>query len=350
MIANWMFPMANATGNTMLMKPTERAPTAALLMAEMATKAGLPPGVTNVVNGAVDTVNFICDDPRIKAISFVGSNKAGEYIFARGTANGKRVQANLGAKNHGVILPDCDKEATLNALVGAAFGAAGQRCMALSVAVFVGESRAWIPELVERAKKLGVGPGHLPDSDVGPMISPQALARAHELIDAGASAGGKLLLDGRKPKVPAGYEGGNFLGPTLLADVTASNPAYAEEVFGPVLVTVGVESLDEAIAFVNANAYGNGTAIFTQSGAAARKYQHEIEAGQIGINVPIPVPLPFFSFTGNKKSIVGHGYFYGKNTVNFYTSTKTVTSSWKLQAGEFSSTCARSAMVMPTLG
>lgn len=351
MIANWMFPLANATGNTMLMKPTERAPTAALMMAELATQAGLPPGVTNVVNGAADTVNFICDDSRIKAISFVGSNRAGEYIFARGTANGKRVQANLGAKNHGVIMPDADKDATLNALVGAAFGAAGQRCMALSVAVFVGESQAWIPELVERAKQLRVGPGHLPGTDVGPMISPDAKARALQLITDGVKAGGKLLMDGRKPSVPAGFEAGNFLGPTLLADVTASNPAYSEEIFGPVLVTMRADSLDEAIAITNANQYGNGCAIFTTSGAAARKFQHEVDVGQVGINVPIPVPLPFFSFTGSRNSIRGHGNFYGKTGIDFYTQIKTITASWKpTKEGEMTNTCARSSTVMPTLG
>lgn len=350
MIVNWMFPVAAVAGCPMLLKPTEKAPTAALMMAEMATACGLPPGVVNMVNGSVDVVNFMCDARPIKAISFVGSNAAGEYIHARGSANGKRVQANLAAKNHGVIMPDADKDAVLNALVGAAFGAAGQRCMALSVAVFVGEARAWVPELAARAAKLRVGPGHLPETDIGPMITRAALERAERLITAGAVAGGSLLLDGRQPRsVPAGYEGGNYLGATVLADVTATNPAYTEEVFGPVLVTMGVETLDDAIALVNANPYGNGTCIFTGSGAAARKYQHEVDVGQVGINVPIPVPLPMFSFTGSKASFRGDLNFYGKDGIRFYTQTKTVTSSWKMAAAP-QVQADRAAMNMPTMG
>jgi malonate-semialdehyde dehydrogenase (acetylating)/methylmalonate-semialdehyde dehydrogenase len=206
------------------------------------------------------------------------------------------VQANLGAKNHATISPDADKESTLNALTGAAFGAAGQRCMALSVAVFVGESRKWIPELAERARKLKVAPGHFADADIGPMISPAAKARAEQIIADSIKQGAKLLVDGRNPKVPAGYEKGNFLGPTILTDVTPDNCGYTEEIFGPVLVTMGVETLDDAIALVNKNPYGNGTAIFTTSGGVARRYQHEIDAGQVGINVPIPVPLPMFRY------------------------------------------------------
>lgn len=347
MIANWMFPLANVCGNTMLMKPTEKAPTAALMMAEMATAAGLPPGVTNVVNGSVDAVNFICDAPTIKAISFVGSNVAGEHIFDRGTRHGKRVQANLGAKNHGVVMPDADKDATLNALVGAAFGAAGQRCMALSVVVLVGDARGWVEELAARAAKLRCGPGHLDSTDIGPMINPEARQRAVELIGRGVAAGGRLLLDGRKPAVPAGFEGGNYLGATLIADAGPGNPSYDEEIFGPVLVTVGVETMDDAIALVNANPYGNGCAIFTASGAAARKFQHEIDVGQVGINVPIPVPLPFFSFTGSRASIRGDANFYGKAGVAFYTQIKTITSSWNTKSIP---TCASKSMVMPTLG
>jgi len=286
--------MANVCGNTFVMKPSERDPGAAMILADLAQQAGLPAGVLNVIHGAHDAVNFICDSPAIKTISFVGGNAAGEYIFARGTAKGKRVQSNLGAKNHGTILPDADKESTLNALVGAAFGAAGQRCMALPVAVFVGESRKWIPELKERAAKLKVAPGHMPDADIGPMISPEAKRRAEHIIAESVKQGATLLLDGRGPKVPAGYEAGNFLGPTILTGVDAANIAYREEIFGPVLATVEVDTLDQAIELVNANPYGNGTAIFTGSGAAARKYQYEIDVGQVGINVPIPVPLPMF--------------------------------------------------------
>lgn len=345
MIPLWMFPMGNVCGNTYLLKPSERDPGASMYLAELAMQAGLPAGVTNVIHGAHDAVNFVCDHPSIKAISFVGGNKAGEHIFDRGTKNGKRVQANLGAKNHATILPDCDKDATLNALVGAAFGAAGQRCMALSVAVFVGNTKEWIPEIAERAKKLKVAPGHFPDSDIGPMISPEAKRRAEEIIEKSVKNGAKLVLDGRNPKVPAGFEKGNFLGPTIIQDVTADNIAYAEEIFGPVLVTVAVDTLDDAIAFINKSPYGNGTAIFTTSGAAARKYQHEIDVGQVGINVPIPVPLPMFSFTGSRASIRGDINFYGKGAIQFFTQIKTITSNWK-----YVPEVTKLSTAMPTLG
>jgi len=328
MIPLWMFPLATACGNTYVLKPSERDPGATMRLIELAEEAGVPPGVVNVIHGAHDAVNFVCDAPAIKAISFVGGNTAGEHIYARGTANGKRVQSNMGAKNHGVIMPDADKESVLNALVGAAFGAAGQRCMALSTAVFVGAAAEWIPEIAERAAALKVGPGHEDGVDVGPMISPAAVARANSIIQAGVDAGGKLLLDGRGV-APPGYESGNWLGPTLISEAGPGNPAYEEEVFGPVLVTTAVDSLEAAIALVNANKYGNGTAIFTQSGAAARKFQHEVEAGQVGINIPIPVPLPFFSFTGNKASIRGDLNFYGKAGAQFFTQMKTITSSWR---------------------
>ena len=348
MIPLWMFPMATAAGNTFLLKPSERDPGAAMMLAQLAHEAGLPPGVLNVVHGARDTVNFLCDDERVKAISFVGGDAAGKHIHDRGSRNGKRVQANLGAKNHGVVLPDADKESVLNTLVGAAFGAAGQRCMALSVAVFVGESRKWVPELVAKSRKLRVGPGHLADSDIGPMISPAALERARALIGQSASQGAKVLLDGRKPNaVPAGFEKGNWLGATILDDCGPGVAGYDEEVFGPVLACVGVETLDDAIALINRNKYGNGTAIFTQNGAAARKFVHEIDVGQVGVNVPIPVPLPFFSFTGSRGSIAGGGTtnFYGKDGVRFYTSVKTVTSSWRYQQESVKLTTA-----MPILG
>lgn len=219
-------------------------------------------------------------------------------------------QSNMGAKNHGVVMADANKNHTLNQLVGAAFGAAGQRCMALSTAVFVGDAKEWIPELVERAQKLKVNAGWEAEADLGPMISPQALQRAHKLIQSGVDEGAELVLDGRNIKVP-GYEKGNFLGPTILRKVTPSMQCYKEEIFGPVLVIAEVETLDEAIALVNKNMYGNGTAIFTTSGATARKFQNEIEAGQVGINVPIPVPLPMFSFTGSKGSMWGDLNFYG---------------------------------------
>ncbi|QDS73074.1 hypothetical protein FKW77_009846 [Venturia effusa] len=329
MIPLWSIPIATMTGNTLVIKPSERDPGACMILAELAEKAGFPPGVINIIHGTAPTVDFIIDEPRIKAISFVGSNKAGEYIYTRGSANGKRVQANLGAKNHAAVLPDCNKNHALNAISGAAFGAAGQRCMALSTLVMVGETKDWVPEIAERAKALSVNGGFEQGTDVGPVISPQSKKRIEDLIASAEAEGATILLDGRGVK-PEKYPNGNFIGPTIIANVKPHMKCYTEEIFGPVLVCLNVPTLDEAIALINANEYGNGTAIFTRSGATATRFQKEIEAGQVGINVPIPVPLPMFSFTGNKKSIAGGGVntFYGKSGINFYTQTKTVTSFW----------------------
>ncbi|KAJ3081747.1 Methylmalonate-semialdehyde dehydrogenase [acylating] mitochondrial [Rhizoclosmatium hyalinum] len=340
----WVFPLAIACGNTCVIKPSEKDPGAMMILAELAAQAGVPKGVLNVVQGSVDTVNHICDDPHIKAISFVGSDHAGKYIFARGTANGKRVQANLGAKNHGVILPDANKNYTLNQLTGAAFGAAGQRCMALSTVVLVGEAKNWLPELVERAKALKVSSGFDETADLGPMISPEATKRAEDLIQSGVDEGAQLLLDGRGIK-PKGFEKGNFLGPTILAGVKPHMKCYTEEIFGPVLVVLEADTLDEAIELVNSNPYGNGTALFTNSGSAARRFQDEIDVGQVGINVPIPVPLPMFSFTGSRGSIRGDLNFYGKTGVQFYTQTKTVTALWRSEDASTS----QASVNMPTI-
>mmetsp|Transcript_18115 Transcript_18115/g.22012 ORF Transcript_18115/g.22012 Transcript_18115/m.22012 type:complete len:527 (-) Transcript_18115:1860-3440(-) len=344
MIPLWMFPVAVTCGNSMIMKPSEKNPGATMLLAEYAQEAGLPDGVLNVIHGAHDCVNFICDAPDIKAISFVGSNSAGEYIYERGSKNGKRVQSNMGAKNHGTILPDADKNSTLDAIVGAAFGAAGQRCMALPVAIFVGETQEWIPELVERAKKLKVSAGHVAGTDVGPLIDSASKARIESLIEQGIREGATVLLDGREIDVPD-FPNGNFMGPTILDNVSPENITYKEELFGPVLCCLRVDSLSDAIQLTNNNAWGNGAAIFTSSGPNARKFQHEIESGQIGINVPIPVPLPFFSFTGSKASFRGGHNFYGKAGVQFYTQLQTITSNWALRenAPSWSTT-------MPTLG
>ncbi|CAO3672761.1 unnamed protein product [Umbelopsis ramanniana] len=344
MIPLWMFPLALATGNTMVLKPSERDPGATMMLAQLAQEAGVPKGVLNIVHGAVDTVNYICDEPRIKAISFVGSDHAGKHIYDRGSINGKRVQANLGAKNHGVILPDASKQSTLNAIAGAAFGAAGQRCMALSTAVFVGEAQDWIPELIERAKALKVSYGMEPDTDVGPLITVQAKERVERLIQSSVDQGAKLLLDGRGYK-PKGYENGNFVGPTIISDVTTNMECYKQEIFGPVLVCLKAETLDDAIEIINNNPYGNGTAVFTNSGPNARKFQYEVDAGQVGINVPIPVPVPPFSFTGSRGSILGDLNFYGKTGVQFYTKLKTVTSLWK----ESDADHTRSSVAMPTM-
>ncbi len=327
MIPLWMFPMAIATGNTFVLKPSEQDPLVTMRLCELALEAGIPPGVLNVVHGGEDVVNAICDHPDIKAISFVGSTKVGTHVYNRASLNGKRVQCMMGAKNHAIVLPDANKEQTLNALAGAAFGAAGQRCMAVSVAVLVGEAQNWIPELVEKAKTLKVSAGTEPGTDVGPLVSCEALSRVEGLIERGVAEGAKLELDGRRPQVP-GYEKGNFVGPTIFSGVQPGMSIYDQEIFGPVLCLVAADSIDEAIAFINANPNGNGTAIFTQSGAAARKFQEDIDVGQVGINVPIPVPVPLFSFSGSRASKLGDLGPYGKQVILFYTQTKTVTARW----------------------
>ncbi|XP_068873960.1 methylmalonate-semialdehyde/malonate-semialdehyde dehydrogenase [acylating], mitochondrial [Aphelocoma coerulescens] len=345
MIPLWMFPMAMVCGNTFLMKPSERVPGALMFLAKLFQDAGAPDGTLNIIHGQHEAVNFICDHPDIRAISFVGSNQAGEYIYERGSRNGKRVQANMGAKNHGVVMPDANKENTLNQLVGAAFGAAGQRCMALSTAILVGEAQKWLPELVDRAKNLRVNAGDQPGADLGPLISPQAKERVCSLIEKGVKEGASLLLDGRTVKVK-GYENGNFVGPTILAKVKPNMTCYKEEIFGPVLVVLEADTLDDAIEMVNNNPYGNGTAIFTTNGATARKYSHLVDVGQVGVNVPIPVPLPMFSFTGSRASFRGDTNFYGKQGVQFYTQLKTIISQWK----EEDATIAKPAVIMPTMG
>ncbi|KAF5391095.1 hypothetical protein D9757_003154 [Collybiopsis confluens] len=363
MIPLWTIPMAIACGNTLVVKPSERDPGAALMIAELCQRAGLPNGVLNIVHGTVPTVNAICTHPKIKAISFVGGNRAGEHIYNLGTKNGKRVQCNMGAKNHAVILPDANKDQALNALIGAACGGKALFFQVLVdvhrrvqrrgkdawpsqlVAVFVGTAQKFLPELIERVKKLKVSQGFEQEEFSGPVTTPAAKARIEGLIASADKEGGKILLDGRGLQVP-GYPDGNFVGATII-EATQSMTCYKEEIFGPVLTVMNVATLDEAITLVNDNPYGNGAAIFTQSGPAARKFETEIEAGQIGINVPIPVPLPMFSWTGNKRSFLGDINFYGKGGINFYTQTKTTTSLWRSDdatvAGEGAS------LNMPTL-
>jgi len=351
MIPLWMFPLSLACGNTMVLKPSERAPGAALALAAMATECGLPPGVLNLVHGSKGTVDYLCrrdgkHNAHIQAVSFVGGDVAGRHIFAAGSEAGKRVQANLGAKNHATVLPDADKASTVAAVVGAAFGAAGQRCMALSVCILVGqETQSWVHDLAQAARLLKVGCGSDPATDIGPLISPQALDRARTLIDAGVEAGATLVLDGRGVEVAPRYEAGNFLGPTVLSGAGPGNPAYDHEIFGPVLCVVGVATLDDAIALTNSSEKGNGAAIFTASGAAARKFQMEVACGNVGINVPIPVPLPMFSFSGTRGSIQGDLHFYGKEGIKFYTRGKVVTSAWPYKREEAS---LRASVTMPT--
>ena len=327
MIPLWMFPMAIATGNTFVLKPSEQDPMVTMRLVELALEAGIPKGVLNVVHGGPDVVNAICDHADIKAVSFVGSTKVGTHVYNRASLAGKRVQCMMGAKNHAVVLPDANKEQTLNAMVGAAFGAAGQRCMAASTAVLVGDAKAWIPDLVAKAKTLKVNAGSEAGTDVGPVISCSARERIEGLIASGVEQGATLDLDGRNAAV-AGFEKGNFVGPTIFSGVKPGMRIYDEEIFGPVLVLLEADTLDEAIALVNANPNGNGTAVFTQSGAAARRFQEDIDVGQVGINVPIPVPVPLFSFTGSRASKLGDLGPYGKQVVMFYTQTKTVTARW----------------------
>ncbi|WP_339482370.1 CoA-acylating methylmalonate-semialdehyde dehydrogenase [Pseudomonas sp. RL_5y_Pfl2_73] len=327
MIPLWMFPMAIACGNTFVLKPSEQDPLSTMHLVELAIEAGVPAGVLNVVHGGKDVVDALCTHKDIKAVSFVGSTAVGTHVYDLAGRHGKRVQSMMGAKNHAVVLPDANREQTLNALVGAGFGAAGQRCMATSAVVLVGAAKQWLPELKALAQKLKVNAGSEPGTDVGPVISKRAKARILELIESGVQQGAKLELDGRGISVP-GFEQGNFVGPTLFSGVTTDMRIYTEEIFGPVLVVLEVDTLDQAIALVNANPFGNGTGLFTQSGAAARKFQSEIDVGQVGINIPIPVPVPFFSFTGSRGSKLGDLGPYGKQVVQFYTQTKTVTARW----------------------
>lgn len=326
MIVLWSAALATVTGNTLIVKPSERDPGATMIIAELCQKAGMPPGVFNVVHGSANTVNRICDDPAIKAISFVGGDAAGKHIYDRATPLGKRVQANLGAKNHAVIMPDANKNLALNAVAGAAFGAAGQRCMALSVAIFVGQAKEWLPELIERAQKLKISGGFEEGADLGPVISPQAKERIENYIASVQSEGGIIHLDGRGTVVPE-YPDGNFVGPTVV-ECTTDMSAYKNEIFGPVLTVVHADTLDDAIEIINRNKYGNGAAIFTNNGATGRKFEIEAEPGQIGINVAVPVPLPMFNWSGSKGSFKGDIPFYGKSGLDFYTQRKTTTALW----------------------
>lgn len=327
MIPLWMFPLAIACGNTFILKPSEQDPMTPQRLVELFVEAGAPKGVLQLVHGDKTAVDILLADPAIKAISFVGSVAVGQYIYKTGTDNLKRVQAFAGAKNHCVIMPDANKQQVINNLVGASVGAAGQRCMAISVAVFVGAAKEWIPELKEALAKVRPGLWDDKAAGYGPVISPAAKARVLKLIAQGKAEGAECLLDGSDFTVE-GYESGNWIGPTMFNKVTTDMSIYKEEIFGPVLCCMESDSLEAAIELVNASPYGNGTSIFTASGAAARKYQHEIEVGQVGINVPIPVPLPFFSFTGWKGSFYGDQHAYGKQAVRFYTETKTITSRW----------------------
>jgi malonate-semialdehyde dehydrogenase (acetylating)/methylmalonate-semialdehyde dehydrogenase len=327
MIPLWMYPLAIACGNTFVLKPSEQDPLTPVRLVELFIEAGAPKGVLNMVHGGPQQVDQILNHPDIKGVSFVGSSRVGEHIYQTGTQAGKRVQCMMGAKNHMVIMPDADRNSTLNALVGSSVGAAGQRCMAISVAVFVGESSAWVEELAERMATVRPGAWNDSGAAYGPIISRTAHQRVLGLIEKGKEEGATCLLDGSDVVVD-GLPDGNWVGPTLFSDVTPEMSIYREEIFGPVLCCMSVDTLDEAIELINRLEVGNGTSIFTSSGGAARKYQHEILVGQVGINIPIPVPLPMFSFTGWRGSFRGDLHAYGKQAVRFYTETKTITAKW----------------------
>lgn len=327
MIPLWMFPLAIACGNTFILKPSEQDPLTPTRLVELFEEAGAPKGVLQVVHGGKDQVNQLLNHPEIKAVSFVGSVPVGEHVYRTATNNLKRAQCFAGAKNHMVVMPDANKQQVINNLVGAGFGAAGQRCMAISVAVMVGEAKHWVDDLKAAASTIQPGAWDDKDAAYGPQISPQARDKVLSFIEQGKQEGATCILDGSNCKVD-GFPDGNWVGPTIFTDVKPHMEIYQREIFGPVMCIMTVDTLDEAIALINNCPFGNGTSIFTASGACARKYQHEILVGQVGINVPVPVPLPFFSFTGWRGSFFGDQHAYGKQGVRFYTETKTVTSRW----------------------
>ncbi|MDX1714933.1 MAG: CoA-acylating methylmalonate-semialdehyde dehydrogenase [Halomonas venusta] len=331
MVPMWMFPIALACGNTFVMKPSEKDPSTPLRLAELLKEAGLPDGVFNVVNGDKEAVDVLLTDERVQAVSFVGSTPIAEYIYATASAHGKRVQALGGAKNHMVIMPDADLDQAVGALMGAAYGSAGERCMAISVAVPVGEDTAnrLREKLVAELDKLTVGPGLVdgPDNDMGPLITREHRDKVADYIQVGVDEGAELVVDGRQTTVD-GAGDGYFIGGTLFDHVTPKMRIHSEEIFGPVLAIARVASFDEAVSMINAHEYGNGTAIFTRDGDAARQYCEQIQVGMVGVNVPIPVPMAFHSFGGWKRSLFGPLHMHGPDGVRFYTRMKTITQRW----------------------
>ena len=329
MVPLWMWPMAVACGNTFVLKPSERDPSSALLIAELALAAGLPPGVLNVVNGDKEAVDTLLTDPRVKTVSFVGSTPIAEYIYSTGCNHGKRVQALGGAKNHAVIMPDADIANAVAALMGAAFGSCGERCMAVPLAVCVGDDTA--DQVVEALKveiaKMKVGPGTDATCDMGPLVTKPHFEKVKGYVDQGVKEGATLVVDGRGLSVP-GHENGYYLGPCLFDHVKPGMVTYQEEIFGPVLGVVRVPSLQEAMALIDAHEYGNGTCIFTRDGEAARYFTDHIQVGMVGVNVPLPVPVAYHSFGGWKRSLFGDLHAYGPDAVRFYTKRKTITQRW----------------------
>jgi len=325
MVPMWMYPIAIACGNTFVLKPSERDPSAAMFCAQLLADAGLPPGVFNVVHGDKVAVDRLLEHPKVAAVSFVGSTPIAQYIYETGTRHGKRVQALGGAKNHMIVLPDADMELAADAAVNAGYGSAGERCMAISVIVAVGNAAdKLIPLVQQRIAKLKVGDGLDASSEMGPLINKAHMDKVRGYVDAGVREGATLLADGRPLKINNGF----FLGPCLFDDVKPNMSIYKDEIFGPVLGITRVASYAEAIDLVNKNPYANGVALFTNDGGAARKFQHEVEVGMVGINVPIPVPMAYYSFGGWKASLFGDLHIYGRDGVHFYTRTKAVTSRW----------------------
>lgn len=344
MVPMWMFPVALACGNTFILKPSERDPSASLLIADWLTEAGLPEGVFNVVHGDKETVDALLTDPDVQAISFVGSTPIARYIYETAARAGKRCQALGGAKNHMIIMPDADMDQAVDALMGAAYGSAGERCMAISVAVPVGETtaEALIAKLAPRVRDLKIGPGSDPEAEMGPLVTRQHLEKVRGYVDLGVAEGAKVVVDGRDFR-RQGYEDGFFIGGTLFDHVTPNMRIYKEEIFGPVLSVVRAPDYKIAASIINAHEFGNGTAIFTRDGDAAREFAHDIRVGMVGINVPIPVPMAFHSFGGWKASLFGDHHMHGPEGVRFYTRLKTITSRWPtgIRAG--------ADFVMPTM-
>jgi malonate-semialdehyde dehydrogenase (acetylating)/methylmalonate-semialdehyde dehydrogenase len=333
MVPMWMFPLAIAAGNAFVLKPSERDPSASVRLAELFMEAGLPAGVLNVLHGDALAVNALLDHPDVAGVSFVGSTPIAKHVYSRGTANGKRVQALGGAKNHMVVLPDADVEVAADAAVSAGYGSAGERCMAISVVVAVGDiADPLVAAIAARTGELTTGPGTDPTSQMGPLVTGVHRDRVVSYVDAGVDSGAALVVDGRG-FTPAGHEDGFWLAPTLFDNVTPEMSIYQDEIFGPVLSVVRVPTFDAAVDLVNANPYGNGTAIYTGDGLAAREYQRRVQVGMIGINVPIPVPMAYYSFGGWKNSLFGDTHVHGAEGVKFYTRAKAVTARWPRQSG-----------------
>ncbi|RTL50739.1 MAG: CoA-acylating methylmalonate-semialdehyde dehydrogenase [Bradyrhizobiaceae bacterium] len=329
MVPMWMFPVALACGNAFILKPSERDPSASLMIADWLTEAGLPKGVFNVVQGDKEAVDALLRHPDIAAISFVGSTPIARYIYETAATTGKRCQALGGAKNHMIVMPDADIDQAVDGLMGAAYGSAGERCMAVSVAVPVGEetANALMEKLVPKVRALKIGPGTDPEAEMGPLVTKAHLDKVKGYIDAGVAEGAKLVVDGRDFRMQ-GYEDGYFVGGTLFDNVTPDMKIYKEEIFGPVLSVVRAKDYDSAAKMINEHEFGNGTAIFTRNGEAAREFAHRIKVGMVGINVPIPIPMAFHSFGGWKASLFGDHHMHGPEGIRFYTKLKTITTRW----------------------